>query len=176
MINNENNVFNILQVVIRRRWIATWTTMLPKKITNQQGFFLIWWEFEPAQCSYIFHSLSTWWQLSYSQLLWHHTGDGKLIIYVLWNSYLSTCVDLCSYAFDLTKKGPTGWSVHLAQTNSDQSSLLCRSDSFRKEEMQHKPKLDHVWLGNLWWWFVIKLYDCLLNSLKKLKPLLNIFT
>ena len=119
----------------------------------------------------IFHSLSTWWQLSYSQLLWHHTGDGKLIIGVLWNSYLSTCVDLCSYAFD-----PPLVDLCLAQANSDQSSLLCRSDSFRKEEMQHKPKLDHVWLGNLWWWFVIKLYDCLLNSLKKLKPLLNIFT
>ena len=124
MINNENNVFNILQVVIRRRWIATWTTMLPKKITNQQGFFLIWWEFEPAQCSYIFHSLSTWWQLSYSQLLWHHTGDGKLIIYVLWNSYLSTCVDLCSYAFDLTKKVPTGWSVSCTSKQRSIQSLM----------------------------------------------------
>ena len=26
MINNENNLCNVLQVVIRRRWIATWTT------------------------------------------------------------------------------------------------------------------------------------------------------
>ena len=72
----------------------------------------------------IFHSLSTWWQLSYSQLLWHHTGDGKLIIGVLWNSYLSTCVDLCSYAFDLTKKVPTGWSVSCTSKQRSIQSLM----------------------------------------------------
>ena len=107
ILNNENNLFNVFQVVIRRRWLTAWT--IPAKSVCGQHYalkdkksrrihniiFICYANSHPLSCcsdgnlnllnflKFFTPLMSVWWQLSYSQLLWCHIGDVKLIIDIL---------------------------------------------------------------------------------------------